>query len=158
MLTLIDPSVLLPDKEIDTPVQTPVFVVDWEVMSLGVRVRDVGQMIAELYQLKLFKDIDAGEWLVEGFLAGYGKLKTEEVFRTIIHVGCHLIVVGGTVPGWGSSEDVARVVTVGRDMIINGWEKNQAWFESRETVAGHLWACANSSHSGSSGKKMVQKG
>jgi len=103
--------------------------VDWEVTSLGVRVRDVGQMIAELYMLHLFKEIDAGEWLVEGYLAGYGKLSTEEAFRTAIHIGCHLVVIGGTVPDWGSSEDVARVVALGRDMIVNGWTKNKAWFD-----------------------------
>jgi len=106
------------------------FIVDWEVVSLGVRVRDVGQMMAELYMLKLFKDIDAGTWLVQGFLEGYGELTTAEAFRVAIHIGCHLIVVGGTVQGWGSAGDVKRVVTLGRDMILNGWEENAAWFES----------------------------
>ncbi|KAK0649976.1 kinase-like domain-containing protein [Cercophora newfieldiana] len=122
-------NVLLPDKVIDAPVKTPVFVVDWEVTSLGVRVRDVGQMIAELYMLQLFKKIDAGEWLIEGYLGGYGKFSTDEAFRIAIHVGCHLIVIGGTVPDWGSDEDVERVVAFGRDMIVNGWERNKAWFD-----------------------------
>ena len=122
-------SVLLPNEKISDPVQSPIFVVDWEVTSLGVRVRDVGQMIAELYMLQLFKEIDAGEWFVEGYLAGYGKLSTEEAFRTVIHIGCHLVVIGGTVPGWGSSEDIAKVVAFGRDMIVNGWTKNKAWFD-----------------------------
>ncbi|KAK1753844.1 kinase-like domain-containing protein [Echria macrotheca] len=125
-------NALLPDVPITDAVQTPMFIVDWEVVSLGVRVRDVGQMMAELYMLKLFKNIDAGTWLVQGFLEGYGQLTTAEAFRVAIHIGCHLIVIGGTVQGWGSSEDVARVVTHGRDMIINGWEKNSAWFESTD--------------------------
>lgn len=129
MLKFIAPfSVLLPDKEIAGRDQIPVFVVDWEVVSLGKRERDIGQMIAELYMLKLFKDIDAGTWLIEGYLSGYGHLDISEAFRIAIHIGCHLVVIGGTVPGWGSSEGVARVVGFGRDMIVKGWEQNMAWF------------------------------
>ncbi|KAK4448769.1 kinase-like domain-containing protein [Podospora aff. communis PSN243] len=130
-------NVLLPDAAIEGPVGTSVFVVDWEVTSLGVRVRDVGQMMAELYMLQLFKQIDAGGWMVEGLLAGYGKLSEDEAFRIAIHVGCHLIVIGGTVPGWGSSEHVDRVVAVGRDMIVNGWARNKGSFEG--TVLGNMF-------------------
>ena len=84
--------------------------------------------MAELYMLKLFKDIDAGVWLIEGYLAGYGAVDEKTAYRIAIHVGCHLIVIGGTVSGWGSPEDVKRVVAFGRDMIIKGWEKDQTWF------------------------------
>ncbi|KAK3322631.1 kinase-like domain-containing protein [Apodospora peruviana] len=134
-------NILIPDKEMDCeapPEPTTVFVVDWEVISLGVPVRDVGQMIAELYMLKLFKDIDAGEWIIEGFVEGYGPLGGEDkVFRTLVHIGCHLVVVGGTVDGWGERGDVEGVVGFGRDMIVKGWEGNRKWFEGR--VLGGLF-------------------
>ncbi|KAK3356715.1 kinase-like domain-containing protein [Lasiosphaeria hispida] len=121
-------NVLLPDRALSDSVITPMFVVDWEVVSLGVRVRDVAQMMAELYMHKIFKRIDAGAWLMKGFLAGYGGLDTNEAFRAAIHIGCHLVVIGGGVQGWGSPEDVERVVALGRDMITKGWQRDREWF------------------------------
>ncbi|KAK0710694.1 kinase-like domain-containing protein [Lasiosphaeris hirsuta] len=124
-------NVLLPDKPISPSAVTPMFVVDWEVVSLGVRVRDVAQMMAELYMHKVFKEIDAGAWLMEGFVAGYGGLTPEQAFRAAIHIGCHLVVIGGSVQGWGSPEAVERVVALGRDMIVKGWQKDREWFAGR---------------------------
>lgn len=43
---------------------------------------DLGQMIAELYELYLYKKIDAWLWLIEGFLAGYGFVDDDLAFRT----------------------------------------------------------------------------
>ena len=123
-------SILLPDQKIDEPAHIPMFVVDWEVVSLGVRARDIGQMLAEMYMHKLFKGIDAGEWLMEGFLSGYGGLDPDVAFRVLIHIGCHLVVIGGTVDGWGSAEDIERVVGCGRDMIVRGWKKDETLLEA----------------------------
>ncbi|KAK5654672.1 hypothetical protein OQA88_6995 [Cercophora sp. LCS_1] len=130
-------NALLPKQPIDTPVQTPMFIIDWEVLSLGVPLRDVGQMVAELAMLQLFKDITAGTWLVEGFLEGYGNFTRDEALRIAIHVGCHLVVIGGSVPGWGSQADIERVVAFGRDTMLRGWEKDAAWFKG--SVLGRLF-------------------
>lgn len=143
-------NVLLPDRDIPATddavepgtgkVPVPVFVVDWEVTTLGIPIRDVGQMIAELHMLSSFRNITAGEWVIEGFLEGYGKLATEkEGFRTLIHIGAHLVVIGGTVAGWpeeGKDEHVERerVVKFGRDMIVRGWEEDRGWFEENCAV------------------------
>ncbi|KAK4210543.1 kinase-like domain-containing protein [Rhypophila decipiens] len=133
-------NVLLPEPEASSSATSStsnkpmdVFVVDWEVLSLGIPQRDVGQMIAELFMLKLFKDIDAGEWIIKGFLKGYGRFKTvQEAFRTLIHIGAHLVVIGGTLPGWADKEgDVERVVELGRDMIFRGYAQDRHWFEGR---------------------------
>lgn len=130
-------SALLPNRPIDNPVQTPMFIIDWEVLSLGEPLRDVAQMMAELAMLQLFKDITAGDWLVEGFLEGYGTFTRDEALRIAIHVGCHLVVIGGSVAGWGSPADIERVVTYGRDAMIKGWEKDAAWFEG--SILGRLF-------------------
>ncbi|KAB5566758.1 kinase-like domain-containing protein [Coniochaeta sp. 2T2.1] len=112
-------------------------VVDWEVLSLGVPARDLGQMLAELYMLKHFKDIDAGLWMMREFVKGYaeatnGIFEDETAFRIAIHLGMHVIVIGGSVPGWGSLEDVVRVVTLGKEIIIRAWKKDGTWFEGSD--------------------------
>jgi thiamine kinase-like enzyme len=39
-------------------------IVDWEFSQLNSIVYDLGQMLAELYQLKHFKDIDSAIWII----------------------------------------------------------------------------------------------
>ena len=103
--------------------------------QLGVRPLDIGQMIAELYELTLFKDIQAGLWMVEGFAKGYDLPNAAFAFRSAIHVGIHLINFGSSVPGWGSPEQVEEVVETGRDIIVKAWEKDREWF------ADHALGC-----------------
>jgi thiamine kinase-like enzyme len=105
------------------------FVIDWELSHLSDLAFDLGQMFAELFELKHFKDIDAGVWLIEAFMKGYGKLEDQMAFRTAIHVGVHLICWGSRVQGWGSKEQVEKVVEVGRDFVVKGWEKDRGYFE-----------------------------
>jgi hypothetical protein len=105
------------------------FIIDWEMAQSGVLPLDLGQMIAELYLLKVYKDIDAGLWMIEGFVSGYGVLQDDAAFRTAIAVGTHLICFGGTVPGWGTPEQVERCVAKGKDIVVNAWRKNRRWFE-----------------------------
>ncbi|KAM7194682.1 Protein kinase-like domain containing protein [Naviculisporaceae sp. PSN 640] len=133
-------NVLLPDRAIpaDEPgkapsaqaaFNVPMFVVDWEVTSFGMPERDVGQMLAELYMLNKFRDIKAGDWIIEGFMKGYGKLAEErDAFRTLMHIGAHLIVIGGTVEGWalkGKERDVELMVKSGADMILSSWNSDR---------------------------------
>lgn len=86
-------------------------------------------MIAELYELKLFKNIDAGTWVLQGFVAAYHPLSDEVAFRVAIHVGVHLICWGSRVPGWGTQEQIHEVVSTGRDIVVKGWERDREWFE-----------------------------
>lgn len=93
---------------------------------------DAGQMIAEMYELTLFKGIQAGLWLVEGFTEGYGDTDDAYAFRTAVHVGLHLVCWGSSVAGWGTPEQVEEVVGVGRDIILRAWEKDRTWFEGHD--------------------------
>ncbi|CAI7646087.1 unnamed protein product [Penicillium pancosmium] len=125
-------NVLIPNVAIGSHFDTTLFVVDWELAQIGSRALDLGQMIAELYETKLFKEVEAGVWIIEGLLQGYGGLSDEMAFRTAIHVGVHLICWGSRVPGWGSKEQIEEVVKIGNDMVIGGWAKDKQWFESHE--------------------------
>jgi len=125
-------SILLPDRPLGSEGPTPVFVVDWEVFSLGLPALDLGQMIAEMYELSLYKGIDEGKWFIEGFAAGYGVVDDEFAFRVALHAGAHLVVWGSSVPGWGSPEQVKGVVGVGKEIILHAWAKDRAWFETHD--------------------------
>ncbi|KAI2701938.1 hypothetical protein CBS147332_7714 [Penicillium roqueforti] len=121
-------NVLLPNEPLTRQTKTTMFIVDWEMSHIGSRALDLGQMIAELYETKLFKNVDGGLWIMQGFLEGYGALDDEMAFRTAIHVGVHLICWGSRVPGWGTQKQIEEVVKVGRDLIVHGWKKDKDWF------------------------------
>lgn len=91
----------------------------------------MGQMIAELYELYLYRGIRAGLWLIEGFCAGYGIEDDAFAFRTAIHVGTHLICFGN-VQGWGTAEQLLDVVAKGKEVIVRAWNKDRGWFLASE--------------------------
>ncbi|KAK4123989.1 hypothetical protein N657DRAFT_645604 [Parathielavia appendiculata] len=125
-------NALLPDWPLREGTETLVFIVDWEVCQFSLPPLDLGQMIAELYELSLFKGMDEGKWLIEGFTAGYGDVNAEFAFRTALHVGTHLIAWGTRVPGWGSETQVQQVVGVAKEIILRAWHKDRAWFEASD--------------------------
>ncbi|KAI5926354.1 kinase-like domain-containing protein [Camillea tinctor] len=123
-------NILLPESPIRGGVAIPVFVIDWEMAQVGVPSLDLGQMIAELYELKLYKDITAGLWIVQGFVEGYGVETEDLALRTAIQVGAHLVCFGTSVQGWGTPEQVEMVARTGKDIIVHAWRRNRAWFEA----------------------------
>lgn len=126
---------LLPNAAFEDDQLVPVRVIDWEMAQVGVRAEDLGQFIAELWQLKLYKDIDAALWIIQGFVDGYGKVDTDFAFRVLIHVGAHLVCFGSTTRGWGTPEQSHNIAKIGRDVLLNAWEKDVKAF------AGHDLQC-----------------
>ncbi|PSS03768.1 kinase-like domain-containing protein [Coniella lustricola] len=125
-------NILLPDTRIESDRQTPLFVIDWEMVQLWLPQLDLGQMIAELYELHLYKNITAGLWLIEGFVAGYGFVSDDFALRTALHVGTHLVGFGSMVPGWGTAQQARNVVEVGRDIVLRAWDKDTDWFQNHD--------------------------
>lgn len=115
------------------------FVIDWEMAQMGVPSLDLGQMMAELYEIKLYKDITAGLWMLEGVVEGYGALSDDLAFRTAIQLGAHLVSFGTTVPGWGTPEQVEMVVRTGRDIIVHAWQKDRGWFKGGDLACLFQW-------------------
>lgn len=96
---------------------------------------DLGQMIAELYELTLYKDMEAGLWLIEGFVSGYGFVDESFAFRTLLHVGTHLVGFGSMVAGWGTPEQCETVARRGGDIILRAWQKDRVWFEKHDLAS-----------------------
>lgn len=136
---------LLPNVPLELGKQTPIKIIDWELSQLAIRPLDLGQMIAELWQLKLYKDIDAGEWLIESFVDGYGEIDQDFAFRVILHVGIHLICFGSRTPGWGTKEQNTELVRTGKDVVMKAWKKDRQGFEGH--ILGSLLKNATKSSS-----------
>ncbi|PYH60674.1 uncharacterized protein BO96DRAFT_463077 [Aspergillus niger CBS 101883] len=122
-------NVLIPKMALEQPYHLPIFIIDWELCHCGARALDLGQMFAELYLLKHFKDIDAATWIIQGFMKEYQGLDDETAFRVLIHVGVHFIAWAPLIPNWGTSQQVEDAVRLGRDIVTKAWEKDRSWFE-----------------------------
>ena len=70
---------------------------------------------------------------MRGVIGGYGELSEDMAFRTAIHVGVHLIGYYNRRPQRGpwlaSEEAVVAGLTIGRDFILKGWERDRKFFE-----------------------------
>lgn len=119
---------MLPNEPVKKGFETPLFVVDWEMCHLSHPSVDFGEMIAEMYALWLYKSIDGGLWMMDGFIDGYGEVDEEFAFMTAVHVGTHLVCVTTGDPAWGA-ENYERVVATGRDIIVHAWKRHSKWFE-----------------------------
>ncbi|KAJ4425044.1 hypothetical protein N0V82_000326 [Gnomoniopsis sp. IMI 355080] len=128
-------NILIPNEDIESGSQTSLFVIDWEMCQLWKPQLDLGQMIAELYELTLYKDIQAGLWLIEGFVSGYGFVDDSFAFRTLLHVGTHLVGFGSMVAGWGTTEQRESVARTGRDIILRAWQKDKSWFAEHDLMS-----------------------
>ncbi|PYI04232.1 hypothetical protein BO78DRAFT_174603 [Aspergillus sclerotiicarbonarius CBS 121057] len=122
-------NVLIPRAALEQPSHIPLFIIDWELCHCGARALDLGQMFAELYMLKHFKHIEAGAWIIQGFMEGYQGLDDEMAFRALTHAGVHFIAWGPLIAGWGTPQQVEELVRLGRDLVIKAWEKDRSWFE-----------------------------
>lgn len=125
-------SILIPNAPLVGDQAVPVRVIDWEMAQVGVRAEDLGQVIAELWELKLYKNIDAALWIIQGFASGYGKVDSDFMFRVLIHVGAHLICIGSTTPGWGTPEQGQEIAKAGRDVLLNAWKKDAKAFHGHD--------------------------
>ena len=109
----------------------PILVIDWEQAQLGMPALDHGEMIAELYSFWLYKKIDAGLWILQGYAEGLGEQRETEVWRNIIQAGVHLLSFS-TIAGWGTPDQIEEVAGLARDIIVNAWPRNREWFENSE--------------------------
>lgn len=95
---------------------------------------DVGQMVAEMYELTLYEDSQAGLWLVEGFMSGYRWVSDKFAFRALLHTGTHLVGMG-SLGQWDRPEKCERVAETGRDIILHAWkhdEEARQWLEKHD--------------------------
>ncbi|KAI3320121.1 kinase-like domain-containing protein [Xylariaceae sp. AK1471] len=123
-----------PSLESQHPSGAKLFIVDWEFAQFGYSVYDIGQMIGDIYERKHFSGADGAVPAIEGFIKGYGRLDNELAFRIAIHAGIQMI-------GWYTRRDpnaplgfplekVTEAMTIGRDWVLKGWQRDLDYFES----------------------------
>lgn len=103
-------------------------VVDWEVCRYGPSGMDVGQMLAEMFNLHTFRH--PCEDLMKSFLQEYTKEfhpTLYDVKITIIQFGFHLLI-WTPVTGW--TEDGASIARIGIEYVSHAWQEDWAWFEN----------------------------
>ncbi|KAF7856261.1 uncharacterized protein EAF02_011520 [Botrytis sinoallii] len=120
-------NVLLPDTLLSSSIPAAIFITDHELSHLSTPIFDLAQMCAELFMLTFFKSIPAGKEILTAFIEGYGSIEEDKRWRMLIYIGCHLTCWGSRTAGWGTLEQVEACVKLGRDLVINGWEKNREW-------------------------------
>lgn len=122
-------SILLLNTTLGSQSDISLFVVDWENGQLGEENLDHGEMIGELYALWLCQKMEAALWMVQGYSDGLGPRPTDFLWRLTVQVGVHLLSFGTLGGAPAQAGDVARH---GRDLVVNAWKKNRAWFEETE--------------------------
>lgn len=137
LLQYLNNSILLPNTGWREPPPpdgaNKIFIIDWEFAQFGHRAYDIGQIIGDLCERKVYNAIDFGLPVMRGVIEGYGALNDEMGFRVAIHVGVHLIGWYNRRPQKGpwvaSPEAIKAGLSTGRDFILKGWEKDRDFFE-----------------------------
>ncbi|KAH8591097.1 kinase-like domain-containing protein [Bisporella sp. PMI_857] len=109
------------------------FIIDWEFTQFGHRSCDLGQIVGDLYEQKIYRNLDTAISTMEGVIDGYGTLSNEMAFRTATYVGVHLISWYNRRPRKGPRvvppEVIVAGLAVGRDFMVKGWERDKAFFQ-----------------------------
>lgn len=133
LTNLCDSSILIPSAGWKHAGE--IFIIDWEFAQYGHRSCDLGQLIGDLYERKVYSNLDTAICMsvMEGVIHGYGSLDNDMAFRTAIYVGVHLISWYNRRPRKGprvaSPEVIVAGLTIGRDFIVKGWEKDRTFFQ-----------------------------
>ena len=119
-----------------------IFILDWELAQISSAVFDLGQLLAELYLLLLFRERQEMRALIDAFLTSYGPVAKKDAFDVVIHCGVHLMVWPWRVPGWeegweekmrmGKGENAGtrmeECVGFGRALVGKALSGDEAWF------------------------------
>lgn len=125
-------STILTNEPLANEGATDVFIIDWEVIQLGVCAVDIGLMLADFYALWKYQSIDGGLWLMHGFVEGYKDQSETSVYRTLIQMGGHLLCHSTDLEEWGDEDKRKEVAQLGAEVIVHAWKKDKEWFENGE--------------------------
>ncbi|KAK4031802.1 hypothetical protein C8A01DRAFT_51243 [Parachaetomium inaequale] len=92
-----------------------------------------GNLIGDLWERKIFNDLDIVMPVVQGVIEGYGEVSEELAFRAAIHAGVQLISWYSRRPWSGALMPPPKVIiaglTIGRGIILKAWEQDRKFFE-----------------------------
>lgn len=125
-------SVVITDTPLEDHVETPLFIIDWEMAELGPRSLDYGQMLGEMYALSVYGKSEAGLWLLQGFSEGLSLKDEALAFRIAAQSGLHLVSFDSVIPTWGTLEQRKQCARIGRDLIVHARQRDRKWFEQSD--------------------------
>jgi 5-methylthioribose kinase len=59
------------------------FIIDWEFAQFGHRSYDLGQIVGDLFERKIYNNLETAISAMEGVIAGYGDLTDDMVGKCI---------------------------------------------------------------------------
>ncbi|KAM7218337.1 Protein kinase-like domain containing protein [Rhypophila decipiens] len=119
------------------------FIIDWEFAQYGHKAYDLGQMIGDLWERNIFNGVDIVMPVLKGLLEGYGEVSEDMAFRAAMHAGTQLVGWYNRRPRTGAlvapREVIVEGLTIGRDLILKGWEKDRKHFQGERSVLAALF-------------------
>jgi 5-methylthioribose kinase len=116
-----------------TPRLNKLYVLDWEMATVGLRGLDIGQFCGEMRLLQRFYPSRQKEasTIMKSFLSAYkvGRESDETLARvTVSHAGAYL-AVWASLEQPGNREETRGAVAEGVDLLIGGAEGTRTWLE-----------------------------
>jgi 5-methylthioribose kinase len=116
-----------------TPRLNKLYVLDWEMATVGLRGLDIGQFCGEMRLLQRFYPSrqEEASTIMKSFLSAYkvGRGSDETLARvTVSHAGAYL-AVWASLEQPGNREETRGAVAEGVDLLIGGAEGTRTWLE-----------------------------
>ena len=117
--------------------------IDWEFSKYGPASSDLGQFVAESWNLAHFKDREGGLAFLGSFRDSYlASVDGDGEGVNGGEVACHAmahVVVWTPVVGWGDEQAVKRCEGICLEHLLKGWEAWEAGSEGEESQETFEW-------------------
>ncbi|KAJ3498850.1 hypothetical protein NLG97_g796 [Lecanicillium saksenae] len=107
-------------------------IIDWELAQLNSQLRDIAQLLADLFLLQYFEGAELAVSVMQGFLQGSHCSQPEELASLSVHVGLHLLLFDITLPGPYPMDRINHLVSLARDLVVAGWERDHQKLQLNE--------------------------
>ncbi|KAI9034813.1 phosphotransferase family protein [Aspergillus affinis] len=103
--------------------------VDWELCRYGCVAEDLASMIACLYTQWMLEDTPSAEFILRGFIRGYGQLSEHLIFRLAGLIPVYLVIWGkfDVIIGEKSEARTRELHRHARDFLVGAAQRDVKW-------------------------------